>query len=115
MTAMCNPGGPARALRCQPLFDIKSPTSKMLKLERFEVNATTEAGGDPSTYRSGISVLIASAILRVVVTIDRQDSRYPLRKWSAFLSQPDGGHVTLIPYVALQPKFLREVHPALVL
>ena len=78
VTAMCTAGGPAKALRCQPRFDIASPTSKTLRSGRFEANATTEAGGDPRTYMSGISVRMASAILRVVVTIDRQDSRYPL-------------------------------------
>ena len=84
MTAMCTAGGPAKAFRCQPFFDIKSPTSKTFTFGRLEANATTEAGGDPSTYISGISVRMASAILRVVVTIDRQDSRYPLLKPLAF-------------------------------
>src|SRR6266550_4284065 len=101
---MCTAGGPAKAFKCQPRFDIASPTSKTLMSGRFEANATTEAGGDPSTYISGISVRMASAILRVVVTIDRQDSRYPLwQSINIFLSRAEKGHVTLIHVLHYSP------------
>ena len=38
----------------------------------------TDAGGEPRMYSSGIEDLIALEIVRALVTMDRQDSKYPL-------------------------------------
>jgi len=55
-----------------------SPTSITSTLGCFEANATTDAGGSPTTYSSDIEVLIASEIFRAALTIFLQDSKYPL-------------------------------------
>ena len=69
VTAMCNAAGLMIAFKCQPLLDITSPTSCMLTLGCFEANATTDAGGLPKTYSSGISFLMRSAISFAAATI----------------------------------------------
>jgi hypothetical protein len=64
------------AFRCQPRSFILSPISiTFTTLGSREANATTEAGGEPRTYSDGIFEVMASAMRRAAVTIERQDSR----------------------------------------
>ena len=75
MHAICTAAGPLSALRCQPLLDIASPTSWIFNSGDLDANATTEAGGEPSTYNSGMEFVMVLAIVRAQETISRQDLR----------------------------------------
>lgn len=76
VTAMCTAAGLVMAFRCQPRLPILSPTSSTFSVEPFAAaNATTDAGGFPSTRSSVISVRIRCAMVFAAVTIDLHDSR----------------------------------------
>jgi hypothetical protein len=101
--AMCTPFtssllDPPTAFRCHPLLFIASPTSRTFTAGSLEAlkkwnikgsvdqvqnriksyKAMQDAGGDPMMYNGGTESIIALPIFRVQVTIERQDSRYPL-------------------------------------
>ena len=76
VTAMCTAAGLLIAFKCQPFLLIASPTSSTFSVwPCAAANATTDAGGLPSTRSSGISVRIREAIVRAAETMLRQDSR----------------------------------------
>ena len=71
--AMCTAAGPLNAFKCHPFFDIRSPTSYTFTDASRAPNATTEAGGEPRTYNSGMDEVIVLAMWRAQVTMSRQD------------------------------------------
>jgi len=73
--AICTADGPFIAFKYHPLRDMASPTSKTFTLGCLEAKATTEAGGEPRIYSSGMEVVMALAIVRAQATMERQDSR----------------------------------------
>ena len=74
--AMCTAAGLLIAFRCQPFLLIASPTSSTLNVVPCAgANATTDAGGFPSTRSSGISVRMRCAIVFAAETMLRQESR----------------------------------------
>lgn len=73
--AICTAAGPFSAFKCHPRLDIRSPTSYTFTDASREPNATTEAGGDPRTYSSGIDAAMVLAMRRAQATMSRQDWR----------------------------------------
>ena len=76
VTAMWTAAGLLIPFRCQPFWLMASPTSSTLSSTPCAAaNATTDAGGFPSTRSSGISVRMRCAIVFAAETMLRQDSR----------------------------------------
>lgn len=71
---MWTASGFVTALRCQPRLDMLSPTAWTLTRGLFELKATTDAGGLPSTKSSGM-VFTPTAMALAALTMERHDSR----------------------------------------
>ena len=73
---MCTAAGLLIAFKCQPFLLIASPTSSTFSGEPCAAaNATTDAGGSPSTRSSGTSARIRAAIVFAAPTMFLHDSR----------------------------------------
>jgi hypothetical protein len=73
--AICTTTSPVSALRYQPLLDVASPTLWIFNSGDLDANATTEAGGEPSTYNSGMEFIMMLAIVRAQEKILQQGLR----------------------------------------
>ena len=78
MQAICTAGGSLSPFKCQPRTLIASPTSKTFTFGCLLPKATTDAGGSPRTYSSGMVSVMAFAMVRAARTMERHESRYPL-------------------------------------
>ena len=76
--AICSPASFTIAFKCHPRRDILSPTSQIFTEESLEAKATTDAGGLPKTYSSGISEVIAASIFLAHPTIALHELMQPL-------------------------------------